>query len=114
MLFACDDADQVHAVAYVVWDRHAAFYLLGGGDPELRTSGAASLLMWEAIMQARGVTDVFDFEGSMLKPIERFFRAFGAQQTPYLYVSRTTRTANALLGTRDGLRRLADKIRRQA
>ena len=44
----------VHAVAYVVWDRSAAYYLMGGGDPELRTSGASSLLMWEAIMRARG------------------------------------------------------------
>ncbi len=50
-LFACDDSERVHAVAYVVWDRHAAYYLLGGGDPELRTSGASSLLMWEAYMR---------------------------------------------------------------
>ena len=88
MLFAQDEADRIHAVAYIVWDEHAAYYLLGGSDPDLRTSGAASLLMWEAIMRARRVTDVFDFEGSMLKPVERFFRAFGARQTPYLNVSR--------------------------
>ncbi len=113
MLFACDDADQVHAVAYIVWDRHAAYYLHGGGDLELRTSGASSLLMWEAIMQARAVTDVFDFEGSMLKPVERFFRAFGAQQTPYLHVSRATGTASAALAVRDGMRRLAARTRRR-
>ncbi len=111
MLFACDDTDQIHAVAYVVSDRNAAYYLLGGGDPELRTSGASSLLMWEAIMQARAVTDVFDFEGSMIKPIERFFRAFGGQQTPYLHVSRATRTASAALAVRDGVRRLAERVR---
>jgi lipid II:glycine glycyltransferase (peptidoglycan interpeptide bridge formation enzyme) len=113
MLFACDDADLIHAVAYVVWDRNAAYYLLGGGDPELRTSGASSLLLWEAIMQARAVTDVFDFEGSMLKPVERFFRAFGGQQTPYLHVSRASRTAAAAFAARDGLRRLAERGRRQ-
>ena len=28
-------------------------------------------------MRARAVTDVFDFHGSMLAPVERFFRAFG-------------------------------------
>jgi hypothetical protein len=66
MLFARDDAQRVHAVSYIVWDQNAAYYLLGGGDPELRTSGASSLLMWESIMRARAVTDVFDFEGSML------------------------------------------------
>jgi hypothetical protein len=105
MLFASDAAARVHAVAYVVWDRHAAYYLLGGGDPDLRTSGASSLLMWEAIMRARQHTDAFDFEGSMLKPVERFFRAFGGRQTPYLHVSRTRGMARAVFGIREGLAR---------
>jgi hypothetical protein len=110
MLFAADAADRVHAVIYVVWDRHAAFHLLGGADPELRTSGASSMLMWDAIVRAGAVTDVFDFEGSMLKPVERFFRAFGSRQTPYLRVSRTSRRARAALGVRAGWRRVALKV----
>jgi hypothetical protein len=107
MLFARDDLDRVHAVSYAVWDRNAAFYLLGGGDPELRNSGASSLLMWELMMRARAEADVFDFEGSMLKPVERFFRAFGARQTPYLRVSRVSRRARTALGLRAVRRRLA-------
>ena len=106
MLFASDEADRVHSVTYVVWDEHAAYYLLGGSDPELRTSGAASLLIWEAIMRARQVTDTFDFEGSMLDPLERFFRAFGARQAPYLSVSRTSSLARAALAARAGWRRV--------
>jgi hypothetical protein len=109
MLFGQDEAGRVHAVSYLVADRHAAFYLIGGGDPELRTSGASSLLMWESIMRARAVTDVFDFEGSMLRPVERFFRAFGGRQTPYLRVSRARPRAKAALALRAGLRRLADR-----
>jgi Acetyltransferase (GNAT) domain len=106
MLFACDEADRVHAVAYVVRDRRTAYYLMGGGDPQLRTSGASSLLLWEAIRQARNVASVFDFEGSMLRPVERFFRAFGGRQSPYLHVSRTTRLAGAALTIRaNALRR---------
>ena len=111
MLFAQDAAQRVHAVIYVVWDRHAAFHLLGGADPELRTSGAASMLMWEAIMRAREVTDVFDFEGSMLKPVERFFRAFGSRQAPYLRVSRASRGARAALAIRAGQRWIAGRLR---
>jgi Acetyltransferase (GNAT) domain len=111
MLFAHDNADRVHSVTYVVWDEHAAYYLLGGSDPELRTSGSASLLMWEAIMRARRVTDTFDFEGSMLKPLERFFRAFGARQVPYLSVSRTSGLARAALGARAGWRALRRSYR---
>ncbi len=58
-------------------------------------------------MRARAVTDVFDFEGSMLKPVERFFRAFGGRQTPYLRVSRATPAARAGLAMRAGWRRLS-------
>jgi hypothetical protein len=106
MLFAQDDEGHVHAVSYVVGDRNAAFYLIGGGDPELRTSGASSLLMWESILRARAVTDVFDFEGSMLRPVERFFRAFGGRQTPYVRVSRARLHARAALALRAGVLRL--------
>jgi hypothetical protein len=108
-LFAQDEADHVHAVSYVVWDEHAAYYLLGGVDPALRTSGASSLLMWEAIARASEVTGIFDFEGSMIKPVERFFRSFGSRQTPYLRVTRASPAARAVVAARDGVRRLASR-----
>jgi hypothetical protein len=91
---------------WAVWDRHGAYYLLAGADPDLRTSGASSLLAWEAIVRARDHTDVFDFHGSMLQPVERFFRAFGAQQTPYLSVTRMSPALRLALAARSGLRDL--------
>jgi hypothetical protein len=111
MLFAQDEANRIHAVTYVVWDEHAAYYLLGGSDPDLRASGAGSMLMWEGIMRARRVTDTFDFEGSMLKPVERFFRAFGGRQAPYLCVSRATRAARAALTIRTAWHGLGRRYR---
>jgi CelD/BcsL family acetyltransferase involved in cellulose biosynthesis len=111
MLFAQDDAGRVHAVAYTVWDEHAAYYLLGGVDPAFRSSAAGSLLIWESIMRARAATDVFDFEGSMIEPVERFFRTFGAQQTPYLRVVRARLRARAALSARAGAMRLATRVR---
>lgn len=86
---ARDPEGRAHAGVYIIWDEESAYYLMGGGDPELRNSGATSLCMWEAIRFASGVTRRFDFEGSMMEPVERFFRAFGAEQTPYFNVSRT-------------------------
>lgn len=86
-----------HAGVYIVWDKNAAYYLMGGGDPALRNSGATSLCMWEAIKFAATVSQRFDFEGSMLEPVEKFFRAFGAQQTPYFTVSKTTSRALKLV-----------------
>lgn len=89
-IFIAEDEDgRRHAGVYMVWDEHSAYYIMGGGDPELRNSGATSLCMWEAIKFACKVTSRFDFEGSMLEPVERFFRAFGATQVPYLSVTKT-------------------------
>ena len=88
--FIAQDCDgRNHAGVLLVWDSQSAYYLMGGGDPALRNSGATSLCMWEAIKFASTVTQRFDFEGSMIEPVERFFRAFGAKQTPYFSVSHT-------------------------
>jgi len=89
IFFAEDQDGVVHAAIYIVWDNQSAYYLMGGGDPTLRNSGAMSLLIWEAIKFSAGVTQRFDFEGSMLEPVERFFRAFGAVQRPYFHVTKT-------------------------
>ncbi|MFZ1569036.1 MAG: GNAT family N-acetyltransferase [Thiolinea sp.] len=86
IFFAEDPEGKIHAALYIVWDENSAYYLMGGGDPELRTSGATSLAMWEAIKFASTITKSFDFEGSMLESVERFFRGFGATQTPYFAV----------------------------
>lgn len=88
MWFAVDELGQVHSAIYVIWDSHNAYYLMGGGDPLLRTSGATSLLLWKAIQDAVNNSKNFDFVGSMIEPIDRFFRGFGAVQKPYLLLSK--------------------------
>ncbi len=70
---AQDPSGQNHAGVLIVWDSQSAYYLMGGGDPTLRNSGATSLCMWEAIKFASTITQRFDFEGSMIEPVERFF-----------------------------------------
>lgn len=86
MFFAQDKKGQLHAALYLVRDAEYVYYLIGGADPQLRSSGAQSLLFWEAIKLASEVNLKFDFEGSMIEPIERAFRAYGAVQVPYLRV----------------------------
>lgn len=90
ILIAKDKSGRPHAGAYIVWDSLSAYYLVGGGDPEVRNSGAATLCLWKAIQFASTVSKQFDFEGSIIEPIERFFRSFGAVQTPYFMVQQTT------------------------
>ena len=85
---AYDAAGRLHAAALVVWQSASAYYLAGGGDPACRSSGAHSLVLWKAIQTAACHTDCFDFEGSMLPGVERFFREFGAKQVPYFAIKK--------------------------
>ncbi|MFQ5426471.1 MAG: GNAT family N-acetyltransferase, partial [Gaiellales bacterium] len=100
---------QIHAAGYFVRDERSVYYLAGGSNSELRSSGATSLLLSTAIEQAMDSGLAFDFEGSMLRPIERFFRAFGGTPTPYSIVRRTPsaalRTERALKRAGRGLAR---------
>ncbi|MDA8326751.1 MAG: GNAT family N-acetyltransferase [Nitrospiraceae bacterium] len=75
---------------FCVYDERSMYNLLQGGDPALRGSGANALAIWESIKFASKVTRTYDFEGSMLEPVEEFFRGFGAVQRPYFEISRTT------------------------
>ncbi|MBV4503467.1 GNAT family N-acetyltransferase [Pseudomonas sp. BW13M1] len=89
VFMAEDEQGRQHAAVFIIWDSNSAYYLLGGGDPDLRNSGATSLCMWHAIQFAATVTKKFDFEGSMIEPVERFFRGFGATQAPYSVITKT-------------------------
>ena len=84
-----DDKGNTHAAVYLVWNDDCIWYLMGGGDPNLRSSGATSLIIWHSIKFAALEQKAFDFEGSMLEPVERYFRGFGALQVPYFTVSRS-------------------------
>ncbi len=74
---------------YIVWDKKSSYYLSGGSPDQYRTTGAMPFLIWEAIKFSSKITKQFNFEGSMIRPIERFFRAFGAKQIPYFEISKS-------------------------
>jgi GNAT acetyltransferase-like protein len=109
VLAAVDAGGRAHAALYVVWDERTLYPLINARDPELHAFGSNTLLYWEAILLASQVSRVFDFEGSMLKPIEHFVRAFGGRQTPYFSIWRTGLKARPALLARsaqEGLARL--------
>lgn len=88
LFFARDEQERLHSAAYLIWDKQRSYYHLSGDDPALRDSGAGILLVWEAIqytLEQLGLP-VFDFEGSMLAPVEAIRRQFGARQEPYSLV----------------------------
>ena len=87
MYVARDAAGIAHAGAIVIHDQLRSYYILGGTSEEHRDSGGMNVALWQAILEAhaRGHR-IFDFEGSMIGPIESFFRSFGSRQTPYFRV----------------------------
>jgi hypothetical protein len=91
--FAQDEQRHAHAATLIVYDRRSAHYLIGGSDARHRNSGAASLLVWDAIQFAAGSSALFDFEGSMVEGISRFFRGFNPQSVPVSHIYRTSRRA---------------------
>lgn len=90
LLAAKDKEGNIHSIILYVWDKHSAYYLHGATNSDFKTTGSMSLLLWEAIKRSSSKTTAFNFEGSMIEPIERYFRAFGGKQTPYFEVSKTS------------------------
>ncbi|WP_020587586.1 hypothetical protein [Desulfobacter curvatus] len=83
LLGAFDRQQRCHSVCGLVYDNKACHLLLNGSNPDLPNMEANTLLVGKAIEYASQVSEVFDFEGSMIKSIERFYRGFGGVMTPY-------------------------------
>jgi hypothetical protein len=80
-----DEAQEVQAAAVIAHYKEKAFYLWGTYHPQKAPAGAMAWLIWQQIIRARSAgCSIFDFEGSMVPDIARFFRRFGARPIPYL------------------------------
>ena len=99
-LTVMDEVGTFLAGGLAVWDEERAYYLMAGATEQARGSGAQTLLVDEAIRIAlsRGLT--FDFEGSRIANIERFFRGFGGRPEPYAQLERLTTKAETALFAR--------------
>ncbi|RXI25319.1 FemAB family protein [Aliarcobacter trophiarum] len=81
--------DEVIAVNFLVYDDNTVYYLMGGIDPSKKDLGAMDAIQFESIKFALQSERRFDFEGSMIESIEKYFRSFGAIQTTYFSISKT-------------------------
>jgi hypothetical protein len=82
--FASYRGDTPIACCFVVHGRSRAYYLLGGHRGDGKHHGAGALALFTAIRHAKEIgLEAFDFEGSMIPAIEKYFRGFGGQLTPY-------------------------------
>jgi hypothetical protein len=71
---------------YLAFDARQASVLLTGVHPSFKANCAIFGLFAEAIRLCAERGLVLDFEGSMDRGIEHFFRSFGARLTPYFQI----------------------------
>jgi lipid II:glycine glycyltransferase (peptidoglycan interpeptide bridge formation enzyme) len=103
MFFAKDENNEVIAGNFLVYDEHTVYYLMGGIDPDKKDLGGMDIVQHKSIAFALENNLTFDFEGSMVESIEKYFRSFGATQKPYFQISKTN---SKLLKFKDSLRNI--------
>ncbi|MEA3492575.1 MAG: GNAT family N-acetyltransferase [Campylobacterota bacterium] len=89
MFFAKDKEGVVIAGNFLIYDENRVYYLMGGIDPNYKDLGGMDVVQFESIKFALASNRKFDFEGSMIESIEKYFRSFGAVQKPYFNISKT-------------------------
>lgn len=88
MISAIDADGNVHAAAFFLYDKRRCYYLIGGKDPSYKNSNGLTLVIWEGIKFASTVSEIFDFEGSMIEGIENYFRRFAGKPVVYYHITR--------------------------
>lgn len=85
---ATSDSGELLAVAYLVWDKRRAYYLLAGNSEKGNESKAGFAVCAEAIRFSFDDLNVqeFDFCGSMIESISEVRRQFGATSVPLMKI----------------------------
>jgi len=83
-------AGELAAAGLFVHDDRWTWNLANGRLANVGATGAPTALLWHAIGRSIERGTGFDFEGSMLKPVEKFVRGFGGHPAPYSVVRRST------------------------
>jgi len=93
---AKDNKGNTHSAIFVPWDNHSAYDLITAIHPNYRSSGASTLMVWEAMKHLSKTIKTWDFEGSMIEPVESSFRQFGGVPTPYFAIHKTNKLISLL------------------
>jgi hypothetical protein len=86
VLTAKDADGNIHSQVILVDDFNRIQYVFGATDTQFRGSGSNTLLLYKGIEIAKAKGKEFNFYGSMTRSIERYFRSFGAEMTPYFAI----------------------------
>ncbi|MES2515821.1 MAG: GNAT family N-acetyltransferase [Bacteroidota bacterium] len=90
--------NEVLGNVFCVYDKNNCYYLLGGVNKKSGVQGVNNILVQRSIEKAKELGCItFDFEGSMLKGVEKFFRSFGPELVPYFTVNKASLPLEILL-----------------
>ena len=96
------DNNELVAVSVIAADSSCAYYIAGGTLKNASNNGAGALALWESIKLAKKLNrKEFDFCGSSVPSIEKFFRGFGGELTPYFRVKNNYKLFDILKSTKE-------------
>lgn len=97
-----DDAGRVISSMVLVQDAETVYAWLSGSIPGENSSGAFSLLFWDAVERYRGRCRYLDMVGANIPSIAFFKKGFGGTLRPYYFTERfsSTLVRASLLGYR--------------
>jgi Acetyltransferase (GNAT) domain len=94
---AYNDKNEILAASLCLYDKTTTYYLAGGINHENSHHGAHVSCLWQSILYAKSLgISIFDFEGSMIKNIEKYFREFGGALTPYFEIKYSSKLLKLL------------------
>jgi Acetyltransferase (GNAT) domain len=94
---AYNEKNEILAATLCLFDKTTAYYLAGGIHQTNSHHGAHVSCMWQSIIYAKSLgIATFDFEGSMIKNIEKYFREFGGILTPYFEIKSVSKLLKLL------------------
>lgn len=100
--YIAKNKDKTIATVFCIIEGHTAVYLFGGYDSEGSHHGAGVACMWQCLLKAKEINlNYFDFEGSMNKNIERYFREFGGELVQFPVVLKTSGIAKPLIAIKN-------------
>lgn len=83
-----DQPEIIAGAIFYVWDHESIYSMVTAFDPEFRNTGTSSLLFYSIMEKFKSTGLKFDFEGSMIKPIEHSYNKFGTSQIQYFNISK--------------------------
>jgi lipid II:glycine glycyltransferase (peptidoglycan interpeptide bridge formation enzyme) len=77
------------SVAFCIYHQNRAYYILGGYDQSNKHIGAGAAAVDACIKHSINLSiKHFDFEGSMIQNVEKYFRGFGGDMVPFYTINK--------------------------